>query len=156
VSAAGVRGRLRLGQELAREIHASRSVLAGQGLRFALSGGLVAVVYTGMTLLLHGALGLPFQIALVSGFLLAVALHFTLQRVFVWRNGQQFALPVHGQALRYLPMALIQYGLTALSTSVLPQLLGTPVEAVYLVTVIAVGAVNFVVFRSRIFHPAET
>lgn len=142
-----------LGQSV-REIHSLWPGLAGQGLRFALSGVLVAVVYGGVTLLLSDGLLVPFQIALGTGFIAGLALHFTLQRLFVWRHDGRFALPAGPQALRYVAMCLTQYAITALSTSRLPRLLGLPVEVVYLVTAISVGAINFGVFRNRIFHPA--
>jgi putative flippase GtrA len=128
--------------------------LAGQGARFALAGALVACAYALVTLMLHDVLLVPFQIALAIGFGLSVVLHFTLQRVFVWRHHERFALPMGHQALRYLPMCATQYGLTALSTSQLPGLLHLPVEAVYPPTVLAVASLNFLIFRSHVFHVA--
>jgi putative flippase GtrA len=136
-----------------REIRSPRWGLLGQGFRFALSGGFVALLYLTITTVLHSVLAVPFQIALAIGFASAVTVHFALQRLFVWRHPGQFALPAHHQAARYLLVAGIQYGVTALSTARLPSLLGVPVEVVYLTTVLLVAAVNFVVFRDRVFHP---
>jgi len=118
-----------------------------------LSGILVAILYASVTTLLHEVFDVRFQIALLIGFLAGVALHFTLQRFFVWRHEQEFALAVHQQAARYLLVCCSQYGVTALSTSQLPTRLGVPVEVVYLTTMIAVATVNFIVFRGRVFHP---
>jgi putative flippase GtrA len=101
---------------------------------------------------LHDAFAVPFQIALAAGFGVGVILHFTLQRLFVWRHHERFALAVHHQAARYLCVCGTQYGITALSTSQLPGVVGLPVEVVYLVTMLTVAVINFVVFRGRVFH----
>jgi putative flippase GtrA len=132
-----------------------RARLAGQGLRFAASGGAVALVYVATTTLLAEVIGLPFEVALAIGFALAIATHFTLQRVFVWAHADGFALPLRHQALRYLPMAGIQYGLTAAATAVLPGALGVSTEVVYLGAAAVLSAVNFFVFRAHVFHPAD-
>jgi len=133
----------------------SQGGLFSQGFRFALSGGFVALVYLATTTVLHSVLGVPFQIALAIGFAVGMAVHFTLQRLFVWRHPGQFALPAHHQAARYLPMAGVQYGVTALSTARLPGLLGVPAEMVYVPTMLVVAAINFAVFRGRVFHPGS-
>jgi putative flippase GtrA len=145
-------GRLELLRAFLRDIRSPDWGLAGQGVRFALAGSLVAGVYVAVTTLLHSVFSVPFQIALAIGFVVSVALHFTLQRLFVWRHRQSFALRAHRQAARYLLLCSTQYGLTALSTSQLPGALGLPVEAVYLMTMLSLTAVNFLVFRGRIFH----
>jgi putative flippase GtrA len=129
--------------------------VVGQGVRFVLAGGVVALVYIGTTLILSGVVGVPFQVALLIGYCTALLLHFTLQRVFVWTHHEEFALPVHHQAARYLLVAGAQYGVTALSTAVLPSLLGLPTEVVYLATFAIIVSANFLVFRHRIFHPRE-
>jgi putative flippase GtrA len=152
VNATTASSRLQLAQAFVRDIRSPEWGLAGQGLRFALSGSVVAIVYVAITALLHDGFAVPFQIALAIGFVLSVALHFTLQRLFVWRHRERFALEVHRQALRYLLVCASQYGITALSTAKLPRLLGLPVEAVYLLTMVTVAGVNFAVFRGRVFH----
>ncbi len=139
-------------RRILRDIRSPKSGLLGQGLRFVLSGGFVALVYLTTTTLLHSELAVPFQIALAIGFALGMVFHFTLQRLFVWRHPGQFALPAHRQVARYLLVAGTQYGVTALSTARLPGLLGVPVEVVYLTTILIVTSINFVVFRGRIFH----
>jgi putative flippase GtrA len=138
-----------------RDLRSPRWGLAGQGIRFVISGCVVAIVYVTLTLALHDGLGVPFQIALVIGFVLSVALHFTLQRVFVWRHYERFALATHHQAVRYLGLSASQYALTALSTSRMPAVLGLPLEVVYVATMITLASVNFVVFRGRVFHPVS-
>ena len=128
--------------------------LAGQGLRFLISGGFVALVYTGTTSLLAEVVGIPFEVAIPIGFAIGLVTHFTLQRVFVWTHAEGFALPLGRQLARYLALAAVQYGVTALSTATLPKPLGVPTEVVYLVTVAVISAVNFVVFRSHVFRAA--
>ena len=138
-------------------LRSPRSGLLGQGLRFAISGGLVSLVYLGTTTLLADVAGLPFQVALPIGFSAGLVVHFTLQRFFVWIHHEEFALPLHHQVGRYLVAAAVQYGVTAASTAVLPGVLGIPTEIVYLATVAGIVATNFVVFRFAIFHakPSE-
>jgi putative flippase GtrA len=135
-----------------RTLRSPSSGLIGQGVRFALAGGIVALVYLTITIVLADVFGVPFQAALAIGFGVATIVHFTLQRVFVWTHHEEFALPMHHQAARYLAAASVQYGLTAASTAFLPSLLGAPTEIVYLVTVAAVISTNFLVFRHGIFH----
>jgi putative flippase GtrA len=125
---------------------------AGQGLRFAIAGTTVALWYLLTTTVLADVFGVPFQLALAIGFTTAVLLHFTLQRFFVWVHHEEFALPLHHQAGRYLVVAGVQYAVTAAATSVLPRALDLPVTPVYLATAIALAAVNFLIFRGGIFH----
>ncbi|MGP0036359.1 MAG: GtrA family protein [Solirubrobacteraceae bacterium] len=125
-----------------------------QGFRFALVGGIVAGIYIGTTSLLAEVIGLPFEVSLAIGFALAIATHFNLQRLYVWRHAEAFALPVHHQLTRYLAMAGIQYGLTAAITGIVPHALGISPELVYLPTVAVITVTNFLIFRSRIFHAA--
>jgi putative flippase GtrA len=130
--------------------------LFGQGVRFAVAGAIVGLINTLSTLALSDIAGLPFQVALLIGFALALTVHFTLQRLFVWADRGKFALPLHHQVGRYLLLAGAQYGITAASTSLLPPILGLPTEVVYLATVALTLSVNFLFFRSRVFHAAPS
>jgi putative flippase GtrA len=121
-------------------------------MRFALVGGTGIIVYTAVTTVLATIVGIPFQVALAIGFCATLAVHFTLQRVFVWAHHEGFALPLQHQLRRYLTVSGAQYGATAASISLLPNALGLPTEAVYIVTVLTLAAANFLLFRSRIFH----
>jgi putative flippase GtrA len=128
--------------------------LRRQGVRFALAGAIVFLVYVGATTFLAEVIGVPFEASLAIGFALAIVTHFSLQRLFVWRNASAFALPLHHQLARYGAVAGVQYGLTAAITATLPGALGVSPEVVYLPTVLLLSAVNFLVLRSRVFHPA--
>ncbi len=131
------------------------SGLLGQTMRFAIAGATVTVIYVSTTTLLSAVVGLPFQVALVLGYLIGLTAHFTLQRLFVWRHHEEFALPIAHQARRYLLTAACQYGLTAASTAALPTVLGLATEAVYIATMAIIVSVNFFVFRHGIFHAAS-
>jgi putative flippase GtrA len=152
VNATAAGSRREIARAFLRDIRSPKWGLAGQGLRFAISGTVVALVYVAVTTALHDLFAVPFQIALAIGFVVSVSLHFTLQRLFVWRHYERFALRAHDQAARYLCVCGAQYGITALSTSQLPSLVGLPVEVVYLATMLTVAGVNFLIFRGRIFH----
>ena len=54
-----------------------------QPLRYALVGGLTAVTYFALTLLFAGPLQLPIQVAMICGYTIALAAHFSGQRLFV-------------------------------------------------------------------------
>jgi putative flippase GtrA len=133
-------------------LRSPRSGLFGQFVRFGLAGSLVALLYVTVTTVLSQVLGVPFQIALAIGFTAGLLLHFTLQRVFVWTHHEEFALGLRHQVGRYLTMAASQYGVTAVSTAVLPSVLGLSEEVVYLMTMVFVTTVGFLLMRFVIFH----
>jgi putative flippase GtrA len=140
----------------ARHLRSPNSGLLGQGVRFILAGGIVVVVYVATTTILAEILGLHFQVALAIGFGVALIVQFNLYRVFVWVHHEEFVLPIHHQAGRYLTAAAIGYGLTAVCTSLLPSALGVSTEIVYLGMVAALPVINFTVLRYVIFHAKPT
>lgn len=129
--------------------------LIGTGARFAIVGAGVAGLYVVATLLLSNVAGLPFQIALAIGLVVAIATHFLAQRLFVYRHDDGFALPLGRQAGRYLVIVVVQYVLNLLATALLPDALGVSVDAVYLVTTICLTSATFLVMRRRVFQAAE-
>ncbi len=151
--------RRRLGALRAADLRSARvlltpaSGLAGQGVRYAAAGVVVGLTYLLTTTLLAEVVGLPFEVALPIGFVLALCVHFTLQRLFVWVHEEDFALPFPHQARRYLVVAGAQYAVTATTTSLLPGVLGIPTEVVYLLTVGLLAIGNFLLFRNVVFHP---
>ena len=88
-----------------RRLLTPASGLLGQGMRYAMAGAVVTVVYLLTTTFLAVVVGMPFRDALVIGFTLQLAVHFTLQRTFVWVYVGEFALPFRHQARRYLTSA---------------------------------------------------
>lgn len=134
------------------QLRSPDSGAVGQGLRYAIAGTTVLLWYLGSTTILADVVGVPFQLALAIGFVTAVLLHFTLQRLFVWVHHSEFALGLGAQVGRYLLVVSIQYAITAATTAVLPSALGLPVTLVYYATAIALASMNFLVFRGGIFH----
>jgi len=128
----------------------------GQGVRFVIAGGTVAVVYLTVTTVLSWGLGVRFQLALGIGFATGVLLHFTLQRVFVWKHAAGFALSYRAQIARYVLVAAAQYGATALVTAFVSEQLGVSPTAVYLVWMFVVTGLSFGIFRRGVFHPGES
>jgi putative flippase GtrA len=146
------RSSLTMAGDLAQHLRSPQSGLTGQLVRFGLTGGLVTVLYLTVTTVLSQVAGLPFQLALAIGFVSALLLHFTLQRLFVWIHEDRFALPLGHQVRRYLVMAGAQYGGTAAATAILPGVLGVDTEIVYLATMAVATTVGFLVMRFVIFH----
>jgi len=142
-------------RKLGARLRALDPALLGQGIRYAIAGVVVACVYILTTLFLANVAGIHFQIALVIGYFTAVTTHFFAHRLFVWSHEADFALSAKGQASRYVPMTIAQYGFTALSTSVLPSALGVSTDLVYLVTVACVTVVTFLLLRTRVFHAEQ-
>jgi putative flippase GtrA len=123
--------------------------------RYAVAGAIVAMVYVGGTLLLSGPVGLPIQAAIPIAYAVAVALHFLLQRTFVFRHDGEFALSVREQIIRYLLIAATQYPATAALTALLPALFGMSDQVAYLITVALISLTSFFVLRWGVFHPHE-
>jgi putative flippase GtrA len=124
----------------------------GQGVRFALAGGFVGVIYLAVTTVAADVLKLPFQLALLIGFLTALCVHFTLQRWFVWVNDSEFAHRFDRQIGRYLLVTGMQYVVTLTTTSLVPSAIGVPVTLVYYATVLVLATVNFLLFRAMVFN----
>ncbi|HYM55070.1 MAG TPA: GtrA family protein [Solirubrobacteraceae bacterium] len=139
-----------------RRLLTPASGLLGQGTRYALAGAFVALVYLLTTTFLAVVVGMPFREALAIGFALQLAVHFTLQRAFVWVHDEEFALSIRRQVRRYLTVAGAQLGVTGASTSLLPPVLGLSTEVVYLITVGLLTTANFLLFRNVVFHPERT
>lgn len=130
---------------------ASVAVLA----RFAVSGASVAAVHLGVVTVLTLA-GMPIQAALAIGYALALALHFTLNRNWVFVTEHGFARGLSAQGARYLCVSLASYGATAAALAVLPGALGVPELAVFLVVTVALGLVGFLVMRSWVFRASAS
>jgi putative flippase GtrA len=139
-----------------RKLLSPASGLPGQGTRYALAGSVVAVVYLCTTTFLAVVVGMSFREALPIGFTLQLVVHYTLQRKFVWVHDKEFALSFRHQAPRYLAVAGMQLGVTAVAIALLPAVLGLPAEVVYLGTVVLMTSVNFLLFRYVVFHPERS
>jgi putative flippase GtrA len=122
-------------------------------IRYAIAGLTVASVYLGLPIALNGIFGMPIEAAIPIAYVVAISLHFTLQRLFVFRHVETFALSRREQAMRYVAIAAVQYPTTALSTAILPGLLHVSERAAYLGTALVVAVTFYVVLRTHVFHP---
>lgn len=137
---------------IVRRLRSPETGLLGQGFRYAIAGGTVALVYLVLTTVLADGFGVPFQLALAIGYATALVIHFSLQRFFVWVHHEEFSLPLRAQLLRYLILAGSQYGTTAAAVAYLPSRLGLPATAVFYGWAILITAGSFVILRQGIFQ----
>jgi putative flippase GtrA len=124
-----------------------------------IAGVSVAAIYLALTLVLAELIGLPFQAALAIAYATAVACHFGLQRLFVWRRQVDFRLSLRQQAGRYLLVVVGQYAATVAVTSTVPAALDLPSSVVYVVWTLLASLAAFLIFGRRVFHghgPIET
>jgi putative flippase GtrA len=128
----------------------------GQGIRFAIAGATVAVVALTGTIVLAEGFGLTYEAAFGIAYTAAVATHFSLQRYFVWSHHTEFALPLQLQLVRYLPIALANYGVVATALEVLPRALHASSLDVYLIATFAMTALSFILFRTSVFHAKQS
>lgn len=128
--------------------------LAGSAIRYGIAGAIVAGFYLGLPLVLTGPLGVPIQVAIPIAYFLAITLHFNLQRRFVFRHVEQFALPVRDQIGRYAAIAAVQYPTTALAIALLPKLLGISERVVFVGVTVCISIAFFLILRGRVFHPS--
>jgi putative flippase GtrA len=131
------------------------SLLTWETLRYAISGSFSTLAYIVLTLIVSGPLGVPIQIAIPVSYATALVLNFTLQRHFVFPTEDGYALERGAQLRRYVPAVLVQYGVTATSTAILPHLLGVPERDVYVATVLVLAVLAFLTLRSLVFHPTD-
>lgn len=120
--------------------------------RYAISGTIVGVFYLGMPIVLNVAFGVALEVSIPVFYVLAAILQFTFQRLFVFRHVERFALPMHRQALWYVVIAAVQYPASAISTAVLPAVLGVPARAVYVVATLLIALLTFLFLRKNVFH----
>jgi putative flippase GtrA len=132
-----------------------RSPLAGPLVRYGAAGATVAAVYLAVPLVLNGLIGVPLEVAILLAYVLAVTLHFNLQRRFVFRHVEEFALSVRQQIGRYLVIGAIQYPTTALATAFLPGLLGLSQRVVFVLVTLVMSVTFFLLLHGQVFHPND-
>jgi putative flippase GtrA len=126
-------------------------LLHAQLTRFAIVGTIVAAGYFAVTTALVVLAGAPTQLAVIAGYVCAVAVHFTANRKFVFASSSGYALHVTAQGSRYLIVSLSSYACTAILVALahradLPELLvalGIPV---------LFAAITFVTLRGWVFR----
>ena len=122
--------------------------------KFVLTGALVGCTHPALVSLMVLA-GVPIQAALALAYSVALAVHFTLNRQWVFAQDSGYALHFSRQGLRYLLIAATSYAVTAVSVAVLPDLLGIPELAVFFMAAIAMACVSFVLLNFWVFRRAE-
>lgn len=130
-----------------------RHPLVGPAIRYGIAGATVAAVYIGVPLLLNGVFGVWIQLAIPVAYVLAITLHFNLQRHFVFRHVDEFALSVRQQIGRYAAIGAIQYPTTALATAFLPGLFGVSERIMFVIITLVISVTFFLVLRGHVFHP---
>ena len=120
--------------------------------RYALAGALVAGVYVCAVLLLSGPLHVAIQIAILVAYLLAVCLHFALQRWVVFAHVDEFSLSADRQIGRYIVVTLLQYVATAAGTALLPDIVDISETAAYLLLAATTPVAAFAALRAGVFH----
>jgi putative flippase GtrA len=120
-----------------------------------LVGAATAVVYIALGLFLSGPVGLDIQIAIVIAYAIAVAMHFLLQRFFVWSHHGEFALPARQQLVRYGLMTAAQYAFVALVTALAPKVVPLSEKEVYVLAALIAPVGAFLVMRFLVFHGNE-
>lgn len=128
--------------------------LVGQLVRFIMSGGGVAIVSWTLMAVLYALAGLPEQIALILAYVGGLSVHFFLNREWVFRSDSPYHLRPSAQALRYVGLALVSYGITAVALATLPGLLGVHPLVVYYGTSAALAVMTFIVLRLFVFRSA--
>jgi putative flippase GtrA len=131
-----------------------------RAIRFALSAAAVQSVYA-----LAMAIGLlvldgPRQAVLAVAYALALVVHFSLNRQWVFNPrhpsdaGERTAyrLGLSGHGARYVVVAAVVYGLTALSLGVLPGVLGIAPFLVWAATCAVIGVANFFLLERLVFR----
>jgi putative flippase GtrA len=133
-----------------------RHPITGQALRFGIAGGTVTLVNLAIPIVLNDALGIPIEVVIPFAYIVAASLQFTLQRMFVFRHVEQFALSTRAQLMRYVLIGAVQYPTVALGTFALPKLFDISSKAAFLGTSLTFSFCLFLFMRKRVFHPADT
>jgi putative flippase GtrA len=120
--------------------------------RFVTSGLIVTGIQAVLVVLGLEVLGMGVQSSLVLAYAAATAVHFTLNRQWVFA-GEAHALRLSAQGIRYLVLVGVNYAVTATALAILPGALEVDDLVVYAGITLVLAATNFLVL-GRIFRPA--
>jgi putative flippase GtrA len=126
-------------------------LLHAQVTKFALTGAVVAAVYTAVTTGLVVLADAPPQLAVIVGYVCAIAVHFTANRKFVFASSHGYALHLSAQGSRYLAVALSSYACTAILVA-FARRFGLSELLVALVIPVLFAAINFLTLRGWVFR----
>lgn len=119
--------------------------------KFAFTGAFVALVHLGLVSLLV-LLGLPIQIALAIGYVVALAFHFTMNRQWVFSDESGYALHISRQGVRYVLLAGFSYAVTATAVAVLPDLIGIHEMVAFVGSTLGMAGVSFLLLHAWVFR----
>jgi putative flippase GtrA len=129
--------------------------------RFVMAAAAVQGVYTAAMAIGLLLLDAPRQAVLLVAFLLSLVVHFSLNRQWVFNprhhapeadEHRAYRLGLSGHGMRYVTVAAIVYGITALSLAVLPGLLGVAPFLVWLGTSGTIGVMNYFLLGRLVFR----
>jgi putative flippase GtrA len=129
--------------------------------RFVMAAAAVQGVYTAAMAIGLLLLDAPRQAVLLVAFLLSLIVHFSLNRQWVFNprhhapeaeEHRAYRLGLSGHGVRYVTVAAIVYGITALSLAVLPGLLGVAPFLVWLGTSGTIGVMNYFLLGRLVFR----
>ena len=123
--------------------------------RFILTGGIVTAVYFVTATTLIVLLGTEAQAAVVVAYVLSLAVHFTINRQFVFGSASSYAHSLSGQGIRYLVVALFSYAATAIAVAA-SRRTEVPELAPALATPVIFAAVTFLVLRGWVFRSSSS
>ena len=121
--------------------------------KFVVTGALVGATHLGLVSLMVVG-GVPIQVALALAFVIALAVHFTLNRQWVFSVDAGYALHFSRQGLRYLATAVVSYACTAIAVAVLPGVTGLPELAAFFIAAGAMACFSFVALSVWVFAAA--
>jgi len=121
--------------------------------RFVVTGGSVAAIHLGLVSALV-LLGVHIQVALIASYVVSLAVHFTMNRQWVFATEGGYAFRLSNQGLRYLAAAAFSYGGSAAAVAVLPGVLGIPELAAFFLATGAMAALTFVILHLWVFRAA--
>ena len=139
----------------ARIAHArtlTHAALARSEGRYVVAGTIVGLFYMGSTVLLSSVAGFAMPVAIGVAYFFTVVLHFTLQRLYVFRHVESFALQARHQAGRYVVLGAVQYAINTAATELLPKPLGLSPEVVFVLTTGTLSVLSYLLLRLAVFH----
>jgi putative flippase GtrA len=110
------------------------------------------MVYIGLMALLLNVLGLNYRVCVSVAYLVAIALHFLLNRHITFRAADSHAIR---QAWRYLTMAAINYVVTLAVVSVVVDVLNWSVYIGLFLALVATIVVGYVLSKLWVFRVSE-
>ena len=121
--------------------------------KFMLVGAATAAVYLGLMSVLYGRFHLDYRIAVTVCYIIAVALHFLLNRHLTFRTGNGHVML---QIMKYLALVAINYLVTMLVVAGAVAWVGLSPYLGALLAIVSTTIVTFVMSKNWVFRSIET